>query len=106
MRAKGLSISVSGLFVATIVFLQVAPTAFDAISWKYYLVFIAISAILFVTIWFWFPETRQQSLEEIGAVFGDDVDIFDTKTHAIEHTAQITDENEKETGSQRLETVN
>lgn len=59
VRAKGLSISVSGLSVATIVFLQVAPTAFDSIGWKYYLVFIAVTSCIFVTVWLWFPEVGQ-----------------------------------------------
>lgn len=55
-RAKGLAISVSGLFIATIIFLQAAPTAFENIGWKYYLVFICITSVLFVVIWLWFPE--------------------------------------------------
>jgi hypothetical protein len=67
VRAKGLSVSVSGLFVATIIFLQCAPTAFENIGWKYYLVFIVITAILFVAVWLYFPEvsaafrTRERS---------------------------------------------
>src|ERR1700761_1273458 len=34
VRAKGIAISVSGLFVATIIFLEAAPTAFANIGWK------------------------------------------------------------------------
>jgi len=60
VRAKGLAFSVSGLFVATIIFLQVAPTAFDEIGWKYYLLFIIITSILFVVVWLYFPEASQQ----------------------------------------------
>lgn len=56
VRAKGLSFSVSGLFVATIIFLQCAPTAFGHISWRYYTVFIAITVVLFFVVWFYFPE--------------------------------------------------
>lgn len=62
VRAKGLSISVSGLFIATIIFLQCAPTAFAAIMWKYYTVFIAITTVLFFVIWFYFPEVRPESI--------------------------------------------
>lgn len=58
VRAKGLAVSISGLFIATIIFLQVAPTAFDTIGWKYYLVFICITSILFVVVWLYFPEVR------------------------------------------------
>lgn len=58
-RARGLAISVSGLFVATIIFLQAAPTAFDAVGWKYYLVFVCITTVIFGIAWFWFPEVCQ-----------------------------------------------
>jgi MFS family permease len=58
VRAKGLSFSISGLFIATIIFLQCAPTAFDQIGWKYYLVFICITTVIFFIIWFYFPEVR------------------------------------------------
>ncbi|KAH8655331.1 general substrate transporter [Xylariales sp. PMI_506] len=81
-RARGMSISVSGLFVATIVFLEVAPTAFDAISWKYYIVFICITTINFFVVWFWFPETRQKPLEEIDSLFDKD------SKNSIEYTGE------------------
>ena len=58
VRAKGLSLSISGLFVATIIFLQAAPTAFNNIGWDYYLVFICVTFVLFLVIWAWFPEVR------------------------------------------------
>ena len=58
VRAKGLSSSISGLFIATIIFLQCAPTAFDQIGWKYYLVFICVTTVIFFIIWFYFPEVR------------------------------------------------
>ena len=56
VRAKGLAVSISGLFVATIIFLQCAPTAFEEIGWRYYLVFICITAVIFCLTWFYFPE--------------------------------------------------
>ncbi|KAK3660338.1 hypothetical protein LTR56_000714 [Elasticomyces elasticus] len=87
-RAKGMSISVSGLFVATIIFLQAAPTAFAAIGWQYYLVFICITSVLFVVVWTWFPETTKQSLEDVAVLFNDTPkadfehkDIVDVQEH-------------------------
>jgi MFS family permease len=61
LRAKGLAVSVSGLFVATIIFLQAAPTAFAAIGWKYYLVFLIISALVAVIVYFFYPEVRHKT---------------------------------------------
>ena len=56
LRAKGLAVSVSGLFVATIIFLQAAPTAFAAIGWQYYIVFIAVTFVMTLVVYFYFPE--------------------------------------------------
>lgn len=56
LRAKGLAISCSGLFFATIIFTTAAPTAFANIGWKYYLVFVILTAINITIIYFWFPE--------------------------------------------------
>lgn len=89
----------SGLFVATIIFLQCAPDAFAAIQWKYYLVFIVLTTINFFLVWFYFPEvcdrirktpsiadnglqTKGKRLEDIGELFGDSIESapLDTKT--------------------------
>ncbi|KIW50162.1 hypothetical protein PV05_11777 [Exophiala xenobiotica] len=74
VRAKGLAVSISGLFVATIIFLQAAPTAFAAIGWRYYIVFIAVTTVIAIAIWLYFPETKGRSLEDIGELFGDSVE--------------------------------
>ncbi|OJJ42420.1 hypothetical protein ASPZODRAFT_76938 [Penicilliopsis zonata CBS 506.65] len=84
LRAKGLAVSVSGLFVATIVFLQCGPTAFDAIGWKYYLVFLACSVVVLFFVWFYCPETRQLSLEEISELFGDHAAVIEPEEIEIE----------------------
>lgn len=55
-RARGLAVSISGLFVATIIFLQCAPTAFDVIGWKYYVVFIACTTAVFLFVMLFCPE--------------------------------------------------
>lgn len=62
VRAKGLAVSVSGLFVATIIFLSGAPTAFAAISWKYYIVFIACSIVFAIIAFLYFPEVSFSQL--------------------------------------------
>lgn len=78
LRAKGLAVSISGLFIATIIFLQTAPTAFAAVGWKFYIVFIACSSVICVFIWAVCPETRQRPLEEIAELFGETVETVDS----------------------------
>ncbi|RBQ77789.1 hypothetical protein FVER14953_21627 [Fusarium verticillioides] len=74
VRAKGLSISVSGLFFATIIVTTAAPTAFAEIGWKFYLVFIVATSIIIAYAYMTFPETRKMSLEYIPELFGDPID--------------------------------
>jgi hypothetical protein len=61
VRAKGIAISVSGLFVATIIFLEAAPTAFANIEWKYYTVFISVTTVMVVVILLYVPEVSATS---------------------------------------------
>lgn len=58
VRARGVGISMTGIFMSTIVFLQVAPVAFAEAGWKYYLLFVCITTIMIVTIWLYFPEVN------------------------------------------------
>ncbi|KAG4290159.1 hypothetical protein FPRO06_02045 [Fusarium proliferatum] len=91
VRAKGLSISVSGLFFATIIFTTAAPTAFANIGWKFYLVFIGLTSIIIVYAYFTFPETSKMSLEDIQELFGDPIDAISTESIAqesINHSAE------------------
>lgn len=105
VRAKGLAISVSGLFVATIIFLEAAPTAFAEIGWKFFTLFIAITTLSFLFVWLYCPEvsflfstisipyflleltsaflqTSQRSLESIPELFGDSVEPADIKPYS------------------------
>ncbi|KAF2092375.1 general substrate transporter [Rhizodiscina lignyota] len=75
LRSRGSSMSVSGLFFATVIFTCAAPAGFGAIGWKYYLVFAILTFFMIIGIWFYWPETKGLSLDEINALFGDDVAI-------------------------------
>lgn len=69
VRAVGISLSLSGLFLASLTFTQAATSAFEAIGWKYYLVFIALSLAMVVCLYTFFPETKGLSLESISKLF-------------------------------------
>lgn len=57
VRARGLSIGISfGQFLNVLVYLTAAPTAFEKVGWKYYLVFLCVSAAFIPTIYIFFPE--------------------------------------------------
>lgn len=62
------------LFILTnSVYTLIAPTAFDQVGWRYYLVFIVLPVVGLPVLHFFFIETKGLSLEEIGALFGDHV---------------------------------
>lgn len=76
LRAKGISLGVSGICLLNIIWLQAAPTALKNIGWKYYLCFIIPSALASLVVLRWFPDTRGLSLEECARVFGDEGELF------------------------------
>ncbi|CZR67460.1 related to glucose facilitated diffusion protein [Phialocephala subalpina] len=75
LRSKGAAISYFGFYITSIYTTAPASQAFATIGWKYYMVFIAITIPLSITIWFVLPETAGLTLESIGAKFGDTVQL-------------------------------
>ena len=69
LRAKGLTIFNTAQF-GSIVFNGFAnPVALEAISWRYYIVFVCLLPVWFAVIWFFYPETKGRSLEEVSTIF-------------------------------------
>ncbi|KAK4942012.1 hypothetical protein LTR10_018193 [Elasticomyces elasticus] len=89
IRAKGVGWSVSGLFLMTTIYTSIAGTAFNSIGWKYYLVFIIVTAGMLPYVVWKFPETKGLSLEEVGALFGDEVAL--DVTHLTDQEQQELD---------------
>jgi hypothetical protein len=69
LRGRGVSTMYISTFVGLVVGNQVNPIAMKSIGWKYYIFFCCLLAVLFIIIWFVFPETKGHSLEEIREVF-------------------------------------
>jgi hypothetical protein len=75
VRAQGVGFSVAGLFIMTLIYTQTAPTAFENVGWKYYLVFIILPWIGAFIMQRYFPETAGLSLEDIAVLFGDEAAV-------------------------------
>ncbi|KAK5165368.1 uncharacterized protein LTR77_008897 [Saxophila tyrrhenica] len=74
-RARGFSISVATFLGAALVYTQVAPIAFAQVDWKFYLLFILVTAVGTPIFMHYSPETKGLALEEISELFGDQVAV-------------------------------
>lgn len=73
LRSKVMGLGALGHFVVNVGITEAGPTAFANIKQNYYYVFAGCSAFFCVMAYFFFPETKQKTLEEIAAAFGDKV---------------------------------
>lgn len=92
LRGRGLSTMYISTFVGLVVGNQVNPIAMKAIAWKYYILFCCILAVLFVIIWFLFPETKGHSLEEIREVFEGKASVKVLDTEAVNDADEAKDD--------------
>lgn len=71
LRSKGLGLGVFSKAVVAIVLAQITPVALQNVGWRYYALFIATNFAAAGIYFFFLPETKGKSLEEIGVLFGD-----------------------------------
>lgn len=97
LRVKGMAIYVSVQNMANAVNQWVNPIALAAIGWKYYAVYIGIDIGYVLLIYFYFPETKKLTIEEISLVF--DYGTKDGRKKALEAMKTLATE-DKKTGDQ------
>jgi len=97
IRAKGIAMSIAVIALTDLVYLQATATAFANIGWKFYLIFIIISGLGTIFVYFVLPETKGIPLEEMAAVFGDtdDIAVYSADIH-VDHTTHevVVDEHD------------
>ncbi|KAI1906760.1 hypothetical protein LOZ39_006076 [Ophidiomyces ophidiicola] len=74
-RSQGMALGMVGTFSATIIVLVAGPIALDVIKWKFFFVLIFPTALHLTGVYFLYPETKQRSLEDINAAFGEKVAV-------------------------------
>lgn len=88
LRGYGTSVAAFCQNVTAIWMSQVTPYAFNAISWKYYAVFIGSLVALSAFYAFFLTETNQLTLESIAGKFGDDTISTDKVVGAMTEHAE------------------
>ena len=70
-RARGNAITTFTNWTVNLIFAQFSPQALTSIEFKYFYVFFVFNVIAFVCYWFFYPETKGRSLEQMDELFGD-----------------------------------
>ncbi|KAJ5927137.1 hypothetical protein N7516_008910 [Penicillium verrucosum] len=77
VRATVSALSTATVWVFNFMIAQVTPVGFDSIGNYYYVIFAVINATIVPSVFFFFPETKGRSLEEIDEIFAQSNNIFD-----------------------------
>lgn len=75
LRSQGVALGIIAFYLSSEVVLVATPVAMVEIGWRFYLVFIIPSFFYILILYFFFPETKGRSLEEMGSLFGDDANV-------------------------------
>jgi MFS family permease len=71
LRGKGVALATSGNWAFNTALGLFVPPAFKNIKWQTYIVFGVFNVVMFLHVYFMFPETAGKTLEETEAMFGD-----------------------------------
>ncbi|KAL1848905.1 hypothetical protein Daus18300_013464 [Diaporthe australafricana] len=97
LRSKVMGLAAASHFIVNVGITEAGPSAFARIKENYYYVFVGCSLFFLVVAYFYFPETKRKTLEEIAAAFGDKVVILaDTEQTSRIHPVDSVFKNDAE----------
>ncbi|OAP59509.1 hypothetical protein AYL99_06807 [Fonsecaea erecta] len=85
LRSKVMGLAAASHFIVNVGITEAGPSAFATIKENYYYVFVGCSFFFLIVAYFYFPETKKKTLEEIAAAFGDKVVLLTENDLAIEN---------------------
>ncbi|KAL2177289.1 general substrate transporter [Thermothelomyces heterothallicus CBS 202.75] len=71
LRGKAVALATSANWTFNFALAYFVPPAFENITWKTYVIFAVFCAVMFLHVFFFFPETANKTLEEIEQIFDD-----------------------------------
>ncbi|KAH7378469.1 general substrate transporter [Phaeosphaeria sp. MPI-PUGE-AT-0046c] len=90
-RALGNAITTFTNWTVNLIFAQFSPSALSSLEFKYFYVFFVFNMIACLCYWFFYPETKGRTLEQMDALFGDQL-----VPHALEDPAAAAAAMEKD----------
>lgn len=76
------SVSISMSWLVSILVVDIAPTAFDILGQRFFLVFAGLNAAMAPAIYYLFPETAGRCLEEVDEIFASSDGVLDVVCNA------------------------
>ncbi|CAO2654537.1 Nn.00g112700.m01.CDS01 [Neocucurbitaria sp. VM-36] len=73
IRSAGVATAYVVMHTVMIVVVQITPLALQSISWRFFLIFLVANVAFVVILYVFYPETKGKTLEEMSALFGDQV---------------------------------
>ncbi|KAJ7111877.1 general substrate transporter [Mycena epipterygia] len=73
IRAIGTAVCTCANWACNVLISQVSPIGMSRLQYKFYILFVVMNIVNGLIVFFFFPETKGKSLEEMDAVFGDQV---------------------------------
>ncbi|KAF9873843.1 hypothetical protein CkaCkLH20_08577 [Colletotrichum karsti] len=92
VRALGNAITTFTNWTVNLIFAQFTPLALTAIEFAYFYVFFALNITAFICYWFFYPETKGRTLEQMDELFGDQIVPHAMKDSAAAQAAFEKDE--------------
>lgn len=97
LRATINGLGVGAFWAFDFLVAEVSPTAYVNLKWKYFIVWAVLNVGMVVVVYFFFPETRGCSLEQVDQIFDASKSIFDTvgvaqKMRKGAHLTQMVEE--------------
>lgn len=77
LRAAISAVATAAVWTFNFLLAEVTPVGFNTIGYRYYIIFAIFNACIVPTIYFFYPETKGRTLEEIDEIFVQSKSIFD-----------------------------
>ncbi|KAL7628046.1 hypothetical protein AAE478_002242 [Parahypoxylon ruwenzoriense] len=76
MRTKGAAFATMTNWITNFIVVEVTPIGIQTLGWKFYIIWTLTNALFLPTIWLFYPETANRSLEDLDAYYRDNPPLF------------------------------